>query len=83
MPITITGPHLLACEAQDLMQQINSSKHWTTQYVCDISLHIVSFVKSHFPAFVEAADGELSSFRLTVLSAKLLFLSPVTETSSG
>ena len=79
----ITGPHSLACEAQDLMQQINSSKRWTTQYVCDISLHIVSFVKSHFPAFVEAADGELSSFRLTVLSAKLLFLSPVTETSSG
>ena len=79
----ITGPHLLACEAQDLMQQINSSKCWTTQYVCDISLHIVSFVKSHFPVFVEAADGELSSFHLTVLSAKLLFLSPVTEMSSG
>lgn len=58
MPITITGPHSLACEAQDLIQQIITSKRArTTHRVRDILPHIVPFVKARYSAFVEAADG--------------------------
>ena len=58
VPITITGPHSLACEAQDLIQQIITSKRARTmQRVRDIPQHIVPFVKARYSAFMEAADG--------------------------
>ncbi len=58
VPITVTGPQPLAHEAQDLIQQIITSKRArTTQRVRDIPPHIVPFVKARYSAFVGAADG--------------------------
>jgi hypothetical protein len=58
VPITVTGPQLLAFEARDLIKQIIASKRArTTQHVRDIPSHIVPFVKARYSAFVEAADG--------------------------
>jgi hypothetical protein len=69
VPITITGPHSLACEAQNLIQQIITSKRARTTYrVRDIPPHIVPFVKARYSAFVEAADG--GDVELTLNSAQ-------------
>lgn len=58
VPITVTGPQPLACEARDLIQQIITSKRArTTQRVRDIPPHVVPFVKARYSTFVEAADG--------------------------
>jgi hypothetical protein len=58
VPITVTGPQLLASEARDLIKQIIASKRArTTQRVRDIPAHIVPFVNARHSVFVEAAEG--------------------------
>ncbi|GJE92209.1 Vigilin 1 [Phanerochaete sordida] len=58
VPVTITGPQPLALEAQEMLQQIISSKtSRTTQRVKDIPAHILPFLLPQRAKFLEAAQG--------------------------
>ncbi|KAH9485184.1 Vigilin 1 [Psilocybe cubensis] len=58
VPVTLIGPSPLAYEAQELLNQIISSKtSKATQRVRDIPAHILPFVLVRRPNFLEAAQG--------------------------
>jgi len=62
IPVTLTGPQPLAYEAQGLLNQIISSKVYSsTQRVRDIPAHILPFIVARRAHFLSAAqDGNIS-----------------------
>lgn len=58
VPVTITGPHPLALEAQAMLNEIISSRtSKITQRVRDIPGHILRFIMTQHRYFIEAAQG--------------------------
>ncbi|OJA13068.1 hypothetical protein AZE42_01903 [Rhizopogon vesiculosus] len=58
VPVTITGPHPYALEAQAMLKEIIASRTSTiTQKVRDIPGHILRFVMNCRPYFIEVAQG--------------------------
>jgi hypothetical protein len=58
VPVTITGPHPLALEAQAMLNEVIASRtSKITQKVRDIPGHILRFVMTRRGHFIEAAQG--------------------------
>jgi hypothetical protein len=65
--ITLIGPHSLALEAQEMLNQIISSKtSKTTQRVRNIPVNVLPFVAPRRAAFIAAAEGADISLSLNL-----------------